>query len=266
MFKTRMSVMCAVLLLPLTVAVSQDAHKAGDPQSGSQIRAAKTHDVHIRNFLFDPPDIEIQVGDSVRWINDDTAPHSATRTDTPAFDTGILQQGQSRAIVFSETSSGNGLEYFCLPHPNMRGRVTVRMAGSNLATDHKSHSVHKGNTQNDTQRAAKTFIVRIKDQSPYYDPPVVEVQVGDSVTWTNDGQLVHTASRDLSPAFETGPLSHNQSKTIQFNQASSGEGLDYFCRPHPYMKGKVVVKMMGSHLASAHSGPNHELSDRKKPN
>ena len=37
-----------------------------------------THEVHIKSFKFVPSDITVSAGDTVVWINDDSAPHTAT--------------------------------------------------------------------------------------------------------------------------------------------------------------------------------------------
>jgi hypothetical protein len=66
------------------------------------------------------------VGDTVTWTNDGPTPHSAT-ADDGSFDTGIFNAGQSRSETFDQAGS---FAYFCTPHPNMRGTITVRAASS----------------------------------------------------------------------------------------------------------------------------------------
>ncbi|HEX5979753.1 MAG TPA: plastocyanin/azurin family copper-binding protein, partial [Thermoleophilaceae bacterium] len=58
--------------------------------------------------------------------NDGPTPHSAT-ADDGSFDTGIFDAGQSRSQTFEEAGT---FAYFCTPHPNMRGTIEVRAAGT----------------------------------------------------------------------------------------------------------------------------------------
>jgi amicyanin len=83
--------------------------------------------VDIRNMQYVPAKITIELGESVVWTNHDAMTHTATRVDSPAFDTGALTQNQTSAeIVFSELSDDNGFGYFCKPHPFMQGSVIVK--------------------------------------------------------------------------------------------------------------------------------------------
>jgi plastocyanin len=83
-----------------------------------------THEIEVRiaRFAFDPARIEILVGDSVTWTNDDLAPHTATAVDG-AWDTGALDRGDAGRITF-ETAGEH--PYFCAFHPHMKGAVIVR--------------------------------------------------------------------------------------------------------------------------------------------
>ncbi|PIR82391.1 hypothetical protein COU20_02610 [Candidatus Kaiserbacteria bacterium CG10_big_fil_rev_8_21_14_0_10_59_10] len=88
-----------------------------------QVEDREPHLVHvtIRDFAFSPAVVRIRAGDTVVFTNEDEVAHTATHT-SGVFDTGLLAQGESRAVVFAEA----GLyEYYCVPHPNMRGSVIV---------------------------------------------------------------------------------------------------------------------------------------------
>lgn len=91
-------------------------------------RAARAHDgaheveVRIAHFVFGPERIEIFVGDSVTWTNEDLAPHTATAEDG-AWDTGALERGGAGRITFETVGEHR---YFCAFHSHMRGAVLVR--------------------------------------------------------------------------------------------------------------------------------------------
>ena len=65
----------------------------------------------------------IPVGTQVTWINDDSAPHTAT-SDTGVFDSGTLNQGQSFSFTFETAGT---FPYFCTIHgkQSMSGTIQV---------------------------------------------------------------------------------------------------------------------------------------------
>lgn len=91
------------------------------PVLATRAQAATTHTVRITNFEFVPANLTIAAGDSVTFINEDSAPHTAT-ADSGAFDTGRLRQGQSATLTFN---GGGSFPYFCAVHPRMRGSLSV---------------------------------------------------------------------------------------------------------------------------------------------
>lgn len=87
---------------------------------------ATTKTVTIANLAYDPSPITVEEGDSVQWINKDAGTHTATRTESPEFDTGSLRRDEvSSPIVFDQISGEDGFEYHCTPHPFMRGFIIV---------------------------------------------------------------------------------------------------------------------------------------------
>jgi plastocyanin len=97
------------------------------PSNGApRATAAADTGVTISDFRFAPASVTIDVGDTVTWTNEGPTPHSATADDR-SFDTGIFEAGQSRSHTFDEAGT---FAYFCTPHPNMRGTVTVRAAST----------------------------------------------------------------------------------------------------------------------------------------
>jgi plastocyanin len=81
-----------------------------------------------------------------------------------------------------------------------------------------------------------------KDKS--FDPNPIEINAGDSITWTNDDNEIHTVTSgsDEGPSigteFDSGTLASGQSFTHQFDKPGTYE---YFCSFHESMTGKVIV-------------------------
>jgi plastocyanin len=66
----------------------------------------------------------------------------------------------------------------------------------------------------------------------------VQVPVGTTITWHNNGPSTHTAT-DSKGAWDTGDIVAGDSKSITFNDAGT---FSYACTPHPWMLGQVIVQ------------------------
>lgn len=109
----------ALLLLLAGYATSHVVEGTGYP-------GPTVHTVEIVGFEFVPDKIIVKVGDTVRWINKDIAPHTATSADTEvneAWDSGRLNQFESWS--FTAKSAGE-TTYICSFHPLMTGSITVK--------------------------------------------------------------------------------------------------------------------------------------------
>ena len=82
---------------------------------------AADHTVTIEGMKFSPAVLSIAAGDTVTFVNQDSAPHTATAEGT--FDTGRLRQGQSGQVTFDAAGS---FAYVCTVHPAMKGTITVQ--------------------------------------------------------------------------------------------------------------------------------------------
>jgi plastocyanin/uncharacterized membrane protein YozB (DUF420 family) len=83
--------------------------------------------VPMVDFEFAPRDIVVPVGSTIVWVNQDSAPHTATADDGQAFGSDLLSLGQS--FRFTATTVGE-IPYFCDLHgfPNgegMAGKIVV---------------------------------------------------------------------------------------------------------------------------------------------
>ncbi|HEV2582853.1 MAG TPA: plastocyanin/azurin family copper-binding protein, partial [Ktedonobacteraceae bacterium] len=86
-----------------------------------------TH-VYMRDEAFSPARIQVVLGTTVTWTNQDTVPHSvrlspAMMSSSDDWESGLLYPGQSFSYTF--TSRGT-FPYYCQEHPyEMGGTVTV---------------------------------------------------------------------------------------------------------------------------------------------
>jgi plastocyanin/glucose/arabinose dehydrogenase len=70
-----------------------------------------------------------------------------------------------------------------------------------------------------------------------YQPATINVSVGDTVTWVNTGLNPHSAT-SRTGTFDTDVFDPGASRSVTFDTAGT---FGYFCKPHPWMTGTVVV-------------------------
>jgi plastocyanin len=83
--------------------------------------------VVVEGFAFKPDVLEIKVGTKVVWTNNDDAGHTVT-SGTPDNRTNLFSQpldGKGARFEFTFPQAGT-IQYFCLRHQRMRGRVIVK--------------------------------------------------------------------------------------------------------------------------------------------
>jgi plastocyanin len=81
----------------------------------------------IDQLYYDPQDITVSIGTTVKWINNDETMHTVTSGTlelgpSGIFDSSILNAGSSFEHTFS---SAEIVDYYCIVHPWMTGSVTT---------------------------------------------------------------------------------------------------------------------------------------------
>jgi plastocyanin len=71
---------------------------------------------------FSPNPIEVKVGETVTWINDDDSGRHTVTSKDGVFKSGMMGRGQSFSYTFDKAGE---YPYFCEPHPSMVGTVVV---------------------------------------------------------------------------------------------------------------------------------------------
>jgi plastocyanin len=85
--------------------------------------------------------------------------------------------------------------------------------------------------------AAAEVPVDIRDFA--FSPDPVEIAAGDTVTWTNQDEVPHTATGEDRDVLQSGTIAPGSSFSQVFPEA--GE-FGYFCEFHPNMTGTIVVQ------------------------
>lgn len=77
--------------------------------------------ITISGFSYAPANVTLKKGTVVTFLNNDTAPHTATATNG-AFASPSLSQGDSFKFTFDTVGT---FEYFCALHTGMKAQLTV---------------------------------------------------------------------------------------------------------------------------------------------
>ena len=84
---------------------------------------------------------------------------------------------------------------------------------------------------------ASAATIEVKMTNVAFEPATVSAKVGDTIVWTNNDIVAHTAtSRDKSWDLNALPK-----KTVSFVVKKAG-GIEYYCRYHPNMVGHIEAK------------------------
>jgi plastocyanin len=113
------SVLCVAVVAVIAVACTSDEGKSSD--ATEPLAVAST--VHITDGQFDPRTVEIEVGGTVMWINDDVTAHQLESVVPGNIHSGRIRPGSSYTRTFSAPGE---YQYYCAIHNTMKGTIIVR--------------------------------------------------------------------------------------------------------------------------------------------
>jgi plastocyanin len=80
--------------------------------------------------------------------------------------------------------------------------------------------------------------VTVAVQDFLFRPGSIEIAVGTTIVWTNDGQVMHTVSAE-DGSFDSGPIEPGERRGLTFSRAGT---FPFHCTPHPFMRGLIEVR------------------------
>ena len=86
------------------------------------VAAQEPNEIKIDNFVFNPPELTIAVGTTVKFVNHDDIPHSVVDKNK-AFRSKALDTDDSFTFTFANAGT---YDYFCGLHPHMTGKIIVK--------------------------------------------------------------------------------------------------------------------------------------------
>ena len=196
---------------------------------------------------FIPATITINPGESVTFVNNDTAAHTST-SGTPGdgpdgmWDSSLVMTGQSYTTpplgAFSEQ-----YPYFCMVHPWMIGLVIVGDSETTPSEPEAEPEPEPTTTTavNTVENAQGSSVPGCEPDC--FIPATITINPGESVTFNNNDTAAHTSTAG-TPA--DGPSGAWDSSMVMTGQSYTTGPLDegtypYFCMVHPWMEGLVIV-------------------------
>jgi plastocyanin len=116
----RPTALLSVLLA--TVAIGLAGCGGGGDSTAATSAAAGTRTVTIADYLYKPAKLTVPAGASLKFVNRDSTPHTATSKQAGAFDTDAIATDKSAGVVLDEPGT---YVYYCRFHPFMKATVTV---------------------------------------------------------------------------------------------------------------------------------------------
>lgn len=126
----RTIVVAFAIISVLTVGASTIMFTSAEAQQGSTISVSIVPGAStLTDTAFQPNPVNVKVGDTVRWTNNDNIIHTVIEGNPATggeveggFASEILGPGVTFEHTFNQTGT---LEYYCNLHPNMVGTVIV---------------------------------------------------------------------------------------------------------------------------------------------
>lgn len=223
--------------------------------TGKAIKPEEQKDVRVEivepdpndqnSWGYKPKDVDIEVGTTVTWVNNGAQTHTVT-DDDGAFDSGDMAPGDKFTFTFKKAGVYN---YKCTPHPWMTGKITVSEPGKAPPKEEPEEEEGSGGSSSPSSPSnpsssgsgPTTFQVNIVEGGSTsdwgYDPPSLEVGVGDTVVWTNTGSVDHTVTAD-DGSFDSGMIAPGGTWEYTFEEIGD---FSYKCEPHPFMVASISV-------------------------
>jgi amicyanin len=97
-----------------------------------------------------------------------------------------------------------------------------------------------GASQGSPTTATTGAAAKVTIENFAFTPNELVVTAGATLTWVNTDDVAHTVtSKAAPPLFDSRTLREGDTFSFEFKRPGT---YDYFCKPHPYMTGKVIVK------------------------
>lgn len=105
-------------------AMAMDLQSLAQSASGASTQSQPAAQVIMKNFQYQPAQLNVKPGDTVTFRNDDIYDHTVT-ADDGSFNSGLIPGGKTWTLKITQPGT---IAYHCTPHPNMKAQL---IAGGN---------------------------------------------------------------------------------------------------------------------------------------
>ena len=105
-----------------TVTVLATGETSAPSYAGTPVISDREHTISITNFVFSPARLEITIGTTVTWVNNDPTLHEVAFIEASVDDAGAIDSSGSFSFPFNKPGTYN---FYCGPHPGMSGTIIV---------------------------------------------------------------------------------------------------------------------------------------------
>ena len=117
MYRLSTVAIAAMFVLAACTSSADTSPTVTDPPVGGD-----GSEIVIDSFTFTPNALDVSIGDTVTWKNEQSTPHTSTSGVEGGWSSGVLQEGDSFSFTFTEAGQ---FPYSCTIHPSMLGEVNV---------------------------------------------------------------------------------------------------------------------------------------------
>jgi len=119
------SLIIAIVVIVVLILVSGIYYQVSKPTNNLTPKPNITsgNSVLIKDFIFSPSELTINVGDNVIWTNQDSAPHKILSDSGNELSSDTLAKGQTYSHTFILAGTYN---YYCSIHPSMKAKIIVK--------------------------------------------------------------------------------------------------------------------------------------------
>jgi plastocyanin len=260
-------------------------HTVSIPEGSGVVGCEETNECYI------PYSLNVAIGETVSWSNDDSAAHTVT-SGSPAggpdgmFDSSMIMAGETFEYTFDEEGT---FAYYCIVHPWMIGEVVVGDAGEMVVEPEPepepeptpepepeptpepepepeqdtpiSSAMPRAPMSHTVEMAIGSGVPGCEETNECYLPYSLEILVRDTVVWDNIDSASHTVTAGSSADGPTGLFDSGLFLSgTTFEYTFDEEGVyPYFCMVHPWMVGEIIVNEVQELIVEP---PNPAADDR----
>ena len=116
------TMLVACLALVLAGCGGGDDNGGGSSGGGGGSSSGNTVTIDMKNIKFAPQDATVKVGQTVKWVNQDTVDHDVSAKSGADFKSELFGHGKS--FEWKADKAGT-VSYVCTVHPGMVGTLNV---------------------------------------------------------------------------------------------------------------------------------------------